>query len=329
MPRKPGNLDTLKFSLDLLRRIPRNSKVSALTLHKQLRAAGYERSLRTVQRLLAQLTEAFDIEVDDRSEPYGYRWKPGARGFSLPTLSEQESLLLTLAEQQLQHLLPSDLLAAMQPFFEQARKQLFTVDPTGKRRPERDWVKKVRVLGDSQPLLPPSIRPGIFEAVSMALYHDELLAVGYRNTDKRLIEARVAPLGLIQQGNRLYLLCQFDGYRDRRRLALHRLESAERLPGAAQLRSGFDIRAIDAGAFGFAAGDSIRLQISLTREDGWHLTESPLSADQIVVEKDGRYEISATVVHSESLLRWLRGFGPSLIIIGPQEIREILATPIK
>lgn len=44
------------------------------------------------------LCQHFDMEQDDRSKPYGYRWLSHSKGFSIPTLNEQESLLLMLAE---------------------------------------------------------------------------------------------------------------------------------------------------------------------------------------------------------------------------------------
>jgi hypothetical protein len=46
------------------------------------------RDLSTVQRQLEMLTEHYDIERDDRSKPYGYRWKESAKGLSLPVMTE-------------------------------------------------------------------------------------------------------------------------------------------------------------------------------------------------------------------------------------------------
>src|SRR5262249_13733517 len=101
MPMRPDALETLRLALELLRRIPRKRKVTALELHAQLSEAGFARDLRTVQRQLESLSEHFEIERDDRSKPYGYRWKDRAEGFSLASLGAEESLILALAEQQL------------------------------------------------------------------------------------------------------------------------------------------------------------------------------------------------------------------------------------
>lgn len=167
MTKRPDTLETVRLALELLRRIPRNSKVSASELHEQLSSIGIERDLRTIQRQLENLSEHFDIERDDRNKPYGYRWMERSRGLGLPILSEQESLLLTLAEQHLKNLLPESLMKSMSSFFYQARSNLNHQTNT---KLQQEWLSKVRVVSTTQPLLPPKINPGVFEEVSNALY---------------------------------------------------------------------------------------------------------------------------------------------------------------
>jgi len=121
---KPETLETLRLAIELLRRIPRNRKVSTTELHQELNAAGFERDERSIQRLLKTLSEHFDIERDDKSLPYGYRWNSQGQGLMVPTLNRQESLLLLLAEQHLQPLLPPSVLKSMDGFFRQARANL-------------------------------------------------------------------------------------------------------------------------------------------------------------------------------------------------------------
>ena len=94
MAKRPDSLETLQLSHELLRRIPKGRTITAPELHQQLMEAGYEREMRTIQRQLETLSEFYDIERDDSSKPYRYRWKENAKGLSLPGLSAQESLLL-------------------------------------------------------------------------------------------------------------------------------------------------------------------------------------------------------------------------------------------
>ena len=322
MPLRASNLDTLVMSLEMLKRIPRVGRISAAELQEQLDSAGFKRDLRTVQRQLEMLSAHFDIERDERSKPYGYSWKSHSQAFAVAHLNEQESVLLALAEQHLRHLLPAALMRSMQGFFEQARLQL---GPHRPRTSGRDWLEKVRVVGTTQPLLPPKIQPEVFEAVSNALYANHWLDVSYSNAAGRHVEGRVMPLGLAQQGPRLFMVCRFDGYDDDRSLALHRLRRAADTGLPFSRPSGFDLRRFDdEGRFGFGAGKQIEIVFRLPPDAALHLTESPLSRDQQVkVLRDGRSEFTATVVESQQLRWWLRGFGSALELRKPLRLLEV------
>jgi len=307
MPKRPDSLETLQLSHELLRRIPKGRTITAPELREQLADAGFERDMRTIQRQLESLSEFYDIDRDDSTKPYRYSWKPCATGLSLPCLSAQESLLLMLAEQHLSSLLPTKLMKSMEGFFTQARSQLGGKD-TSKR--EREWLEKVRVVSTSQPLLPPKIDPAVFDQVSNALYGNQWLEVDYRNAAGKRTSTRVMPLGLAQQGPRMYLVCRFDGYDNERSLALHRILSARASTLTFERPKDFDLKEYDDdGRFGYGDGQRVRLSFRIEKEAGLHLLESPLSADQTVVELEDAYEITATVVDSAMLEWWLRGFG--------------------
>ena len=130
MPKRTDILETLQLTLELLKRIRKDRSITASELQKKLidTDARFTRELRTIQRLLETLSDpdfkACSIERDESSKPYRYRWKKDAQGLSLPSLSPQESLMLTLAEQQLSSLLPARLMKSMEGCFSQARGQL-------------------------------------------------------------------------------------------------------------------------------------------------------------------------------------------------------------
>lgn len=320
MAKRPDSLETLQLSHELLRRIPKGRTITAPELHQQLAEAGYEREMRTIQRQLETLSEFYDIERDDSSKPYRYRWKENAKGLSLPGLSAQESLLLTLAEQQLRNLLPAKLMNSMQGFFKQARGQL---DENGRSQSEREWLDKVRVVSTSQPLLPPKVHSNVFEQVSNALYGNQWLDVNYQNAAGKTTRSRVMPLGMAQQGPRMYLVCRFEGYDNERCLALHRMISASASTLTFDRPKDFDLQQFDDnGRFGYGNGTRIRLSFRIEKEAGLHIVECPLSLDQQVVELDEEYEITATVVDSAMLDWWLRGFGDAVFFCNkffPQE----------
>ena len=310
MGKRSGTLETTLLAIELLRRIPRNRKVTAEELHAQVKEAGFDRDLRTIQRQLDLLSEHFHLDRDTRTKPYGYSWTKHSSGLSVPGLTLQESLLLRLAEEHLRNLLPAHLLKSMDSFFAQARHNL---DPLGPPSLERDWPAKVRVVATSQPLLPPKIDPVVFETVCEALYGNLYLDVTYRNASGYESASRIMPLGLAQQGPRMYLICRFEGYDDNRALAIHRIRTAKESTLTFKRPKGFDLKQYDdEGRFGFGAGKKIRLTFRIQKEYGHFLPESRLSEDQTVKEIGDDYEISATVVDSAMLEWWLRGFGDAV-----------------
>lgn len=308
MAKRSDTLETVLLAVELLRRIPRGRKVTASELHRQLTDAGIDRDLRTIQRQLEMLSEHFEIERDDRSKPYGYRWLEQAKALAVPNLTPQESLLLQLAEEHLKNLLPARLMKSMEGFFSQAKRNL---GPDSSARLEREWPGKVRVVATSQPLLPPKVAPGVFEVVSEALYSNRWLLLDYRNSTGKRNKVEVMPLGLVQQGPRLYLVCRYRGYENERNLALHRILSAEISTLTFERPKEFDLKRYDDdGRFGFGDGEKVRLTFVIEHDAGLHLLESPLSSDQQVHElAGGKLEITATVIDSAMLDRWLRGFG--------------------
>lgn len=311
MGRRGDTAESLMLALELIRLIPRDTPITAPQLQKELQKRGFERELRSIQRLLEVLSMHLDIECDRRSRPYGYRWKTGAAAFSMAaTLTPQESLLLKLATDHLRRVLPPRTIERLAPFLEQARLNLGPDRGT----PEGRWLRKIGIDSTSQPLLPPPIEPKVLEAVATALFEDRWLRLTYRNKHDREHPGEVQPLGLIQQGERLYLVALYEGRTEPRHLALHRIREAEVLPHAFRPPEEFDLRQhIAEGRLDFGTGRKIRLSFSIHPDAGKHLLESKLSEDQTVKPlRDGWLRITATVYENERLRRWLRGMSHSV-----------------
>ncbi len=326
MATRSSKSESLALSFELMKRIPKSYSVTPQDLHKQLLEAGIKRSERTIQRNLEMLCEHFDIIRDDRTKPYGYRWDRNSRSsesLSLPNLSAQESLLLTLAQQYLNHLLPANLTASLNGFFKEAKYQL---DPTPENNKEREWLKKVAVVSETQPLLPPKIDEHVFKSVSEALYHNRLLDIDYYNAKQENKSATVMPLALAQQGPRLYLVCRFYGYNNERSVAVHRITKATVSTFPFERPVDFKLSQYDADArFGFGEGEKCQLTFCITKQAGFHLTETPLSEDQQMEEYDDHYKVTATSVKSKQLKDWLGGFGDkvwAINILGQQDANK-------
>jgi len=328
MPRRPANLETLHLSLELLKRIPRNRDIGSVELHAQLTEEGFERDLRSIQRQLETLCEHFDIEKNDQSRPYRYRWKESSRGFSLPGLTEQESLLLSLAELHLRNLLPASLMKSMEGFFEQARRNLSPASVHAPAKLAREWMKKVRVVGTTLACIPPKVAPEVFAEVSRALYNNHWLEITYTNAQGKTTQKRVMPLGLAQQGVRLFMPCRFFGYEDTRNLALHRIKSASSTGLPFDRPTDFDLQTYDDdGHFAFGKGDLIQINLWVSPGLKLLLEESPLSKDQqISTAPDGQdgFVLSSTIVDSALLIWWLRSQGSACKILAPTQLKSRL-----
>lgn len=312
-------LDNALLILEILRRIPRRNFTTSTHLREQVAAAGYEVSLRTVQRHLDAICARFAIECDTRGKPFGYRWMEGAEGLKLPLLTASESLLLQLAKSEVSQLLPARALTSMAPLFATARREL---EASPEPQIDRRWLKKVQRIPDSQPLQAPKITPGVFEAVSDALYRECKLHIHYRNAQGKRKNVTIWPLGLVQQGVRLYLVCRYEGYDNERILALPRIMQAQASDESFPWPTEFNLEDYCRGGdFGVSNERKVRLRFYIDKACGQHLLESPLAADQTASDSGELLEIKATVPDTELLHRWLRGWGDS--------VRDVEMVPIE
>lgn len=304
------HLDNALLMLAILREIPRKRYIHSSKIREHLQQKGHSVSLRTVQRYLDALSHHFPIECDQRSKPYGYRWLDGASGLNLPYLTPAESLTLLLAQRELAPLLPTRLYEAVEPLLGGAALLLnYAPDPPRQQR----WLRKVQRIPDSQPLLPAQLHEHVLEEVSQALYEECMLELRYQNARGENKEARVMPLGLVQQGVRMYLVAQFDGYSNHRILALPRILHARTTDEHFTYPQDFDLNDYtQQGHFGIRKGEAIRLRLCIDPIIGQHLSESPLSADQSIVFTDEGLVIDACVVETELLHRWLRSWGDAI-----------------
>ena len=156
------------------------------------------------------------------------------------------------------------------------------------------------------------------------MYENKWLKLNYQNADGKRGNYRVMPLGLAQQGPRLYLVCRFEGFDNERSLALHRIISAQTSTMRFERPPEFDLKKYDDdGRFGFGEGNRIMLRFRIDKQAGAHLLETPLSIDQQVSEFECQeYEITATVVDTEQLNWWLRGFGDAVSDVQKKSLKR-------
>lgn len=318
MSNRKSTQDSLALALEILKRIPKYKKITAKELREQLEAIGISRDIRTIQRNLEMLSEHFDINRDARSKPYGYSFgSNNCHILGASSLNAHESLILALAEKHLKLLLPKNVVNSLQTHFNEANYNL-NFEP--KNHKDKEWKGKIRIVRESQPLLAPKIDKTVLENISTALYEDRLLKVSYHNANMHTRQATIMPLGLAQQGVRLYLVCRFEGFDNERSLAVHRINDATVSTFRFKRPEGFSLEKYDSdGRFGFGEGEYCKIQFEINKQAGHHLLETPLSEDQEVNELENAYRVSATVIDSCLLDKWLKSFGSDVRNIHKQK----------
>ena len=180
-----------------------------------------------------------------------------------------------------------------------------------------------------QPLLQPTIDPAIRDTVYQALHTGQPFRAGYQKPwQDEPVAYTIHPLGLVQRGQILYLVCVMEDFDDLRLLCLHRIRSAELLDEPLRTPPGFDLdQAIAGGLFGMGgSNEPIRLVARFYKPVAMHLLDTPLAEDQTIEDVDDYHlELTATVLHTAQLEWWLRSFGSEVEVMEPPKLREAMA----
>lgn len=276
---------------------------------------------RTVQSDLRHLAERpHRIEVERVGKADRYRWIAGRPAWAIE-IDDRERVLLMLAQEHLEHLLPKEVrdLIGNKLNAPSSRPQ-----NGGAIKPLLDWPNRVHDV----PLLPrlraPTVSPEVLSSVSTALLRNFVLNITYRNLQGRKIADKpVLPLALVRQAERLYLVCRFKGHEDTRHLALHRIEEAV-LTTHPFMRPEFSLdKYVKQGSFGFGNGEQITLKIAVQPHLATLLEESPL-ADQQTIKPlpGGRFEVTATVIRGEQIRWWIRMHGAAIQLLEPKGLLD-------
>lgn len=318
--------ETLQRHWQTLSRIPRSPlTITASEIRDYLEDEGFNVTKRTVERDLHSLSVMFPLDLNETSRPYGWSWSRDGASFDLPGMSVSESLTVMMAKGHLCQVMPASTLNQMAPYFRQAEQKL---DALSGHSTLATWFDKVRIVPPTQPLLAPQIDEAVLSTLQEALLQDRQCAITYqRKVGGSVDEYPINPLGLVQRGVVLYLVCTIKNYSDLRILAVHRVQSATMLEAPVIRPEGFSLDAyLSSGAFGWMSNVTVLLEVLFTPDAGAHLYETPLSADQtITIQEDGRLKVRATLQQNHQLIWWLLGFGADAEVIAPIELREQIA----
>lgn len=316
--------DTLLRHWHMLHQIPRfPRRISTAEILSRLEAAGFDATLRTIQRDLVKLSVSLPL-LADSAKPQGWAWAADAPQLDLPMLEPQAALVFHLAERYLDALLPQSTLDYLAPWFRAATKVL-----DNQSNGLSTWRKKVRVLANGLPQQPPKIDPTVQAVVTQALLTHRRLEVIYHTRDAAAPRQYQAnPLGLVVRDQVIYLVCTLREYDDVKQLLLGRIRQAELLDIPAREIKDFDLdEYISQGNFGFIVqtGQVINLILRVDKAYATTFVERPLHPNQTVLPfDDEQVVLTAQVPDTQELRRWIMGFGTHAQLLAPAHLREEL-----
>ena len=319
--------DPLLRQWEMLKLIPRERKTTVKELQDKLEALGYTVTRRTIERDLDRLSIPFAIEADVRSKPYGWRYALNMHPANIPGLTSSEALTLVLLETYLKTLLPVAIADNLAGHFAAAR-HAFSVEHSDSKL--QSWLKKVKVLSPGQHLMAPTIDPAIQRTVYNALMQGlqlemDYLAVG--STEAKHYGS-VHVQGLVQYGSVIYLVVTINEHIDLRLLVLHRIQNVTLKEQPLRSLENFDLQTyIDQGGFGFGESSQATKLVAIFKNGaGHHLIDTPLDKEQQIERLDGQtLKITAEVLVTPQLQRWLSSFGPDLEVLAPEALRNTTA----
>ena len=278
----------------------------------------FDTTTRTIQRDLNVLALSFPLLSDD-AKPQGWSWAADAPQLSLPNYDQQSAMGFLVARLHLNQILPKSVSSYLQPWFEAAGHAL-----AGMGIPAQTLAKKIRVESRALSLMPPDIKGHVLELVYDSLINERCLELTYSSRSTQKIKSYVVhPIALVVVDSVSYLVAIFDKHTDVRHLALHRIENALRVDVERQIPNGFDLDAyIAKGSFGLLRDASdMALRFRMKTQWASHLLETPIGVDQVVKDlENGWTEISVSVPNTSQLRWWLRGFGPDVVVEGPDSL---------
>lgn len=319
--------NSLARQWELLKILPARSEgKSATEIKEELNQAGYSISKRQVERDLLDLQEFFGLECNDDRMPYKWRWS-FERPLDFPAITLAEALSLVVVEETLRPLLPISIQKVLQPKFLQAHTQLAAM---AKKSPTARWVKKVKTVPTSLPLLPPAIGERVLEGIQTALLLDEQIEVSYQGISDKVVGLNLHPLGLVTQGSVVYLVATANDYSDIRLYALHRFKKISRTFEKSKQLKGFSLeRYIEEGALQFGEGGEIDLTASISEDLAHILMETPISLNQKIKIKGDKLILNATLFDTWQLHWWILSKGSDIKVTKPIGLAKEIADTLK
>ena len=328
--------DTSIRYLEMLQFLPMSpAKRSLPEIKAHLEEYGYFVSDRTIQRDLIKLSSAFGLYCDDRSIPFGWCWMKDAKRADMASMDHAEALTLSLAKTYLSDVLPINNSARIDALFKRAENFLDQMQGSDLIK----WKDKVRVIPVTHGYVTPKIKDEIQGIIYESLLREKQFVGKYLSREATKSKKAVFnPLAIVSHGVVTRVICtrEIDGQIDNiiRYLPIHRFKSVSPLENKINIPDGFNLDDyLSSGQIEYLYDENIDLHLKFRHSAGLHLTETPFSKNQeIKIVKGKSITLKAKTPYTETLKRWILGFGDQVKVMGPaklkKEIKEIYKTSL-
>jgi predicted DNA-binding transcriptional regulator YafY len=317
-------LNAVRRRLRILQLLPhtKDGTITVPELIEILKKDGFDPEIRAVQRDMEELREDFPISSDESSKPYHWYWHSKDL-LAIPAMGKFTALALQLTELIVKPLLPEQSLATLETSFSTAKSTLADIN----KRKTSNWLKKIRVVPRNIEQIKAPIKNGVYETVSNALYDDKQLSITYLAASSKQGKPNtydIHPYGLLHDGIKTTLIGKITNDKKIRPFHLHRIHNVEILSARSVIPKDFDLDSHVKTETAFPLdGKEIELKAKIHKLDKNHVIETLLSSDQTIENlEDGSIIVTATVIQTITLKRWILGFGEFIEILEPSDLRK-------
>ena len=328
--------DPLIRKIRILQMLPREGEggITTREIVSRLRKEhGIYEIKRNIERDLRALSDTdnaghFPISADFDYKPYQWSWY-GKEVIGIPKMGRHTALVFHLTEELLGPLLPAESIKHLKPNFDEAKNIL-------KRKSEqrtRRWVNKIRTVSRHFRQVPASIKKGIQDALSQALYDERQIEVTYiaaSNNTGELKKYVVHPYALLHRESIVELIGRIDGDDTTRRWMLHRLRSIKILNAGSTIPHWFNLDDYIKTKLGYPfSGQAIIFKAWFRNDAINHVLETKLSDDQIIEYVEDGLVVTATLNETIELKWWLLGLGERVKVLEPKILRDDIKSTVK
>ena len=285
-------------------------------------AAKLECSAKTVQRDIDYMRDFLDapIAYDERKKGLYYTDK----SWFMPSIMMNEGALFAM-------LVGSQAMAMFQGTPVAAElKQIY--DKLAAYLPDTISVPPEYLVSKVSFHAPPAraIRPEVWKQVVRGVQHQNKVEILYQSHRyKEPLRHTIHPYHLANLEGEWYVLARSEKWEDLTQYALGRIQDAKVTEARFDMPAGFNAGDVLKKRFGrFIHGDGrktipVRLLFaprlaSYIAEKTWH-PEQKLRG-----RRDGSVELELPVYDVQDVVPWVQGFGPDVMVLGPEELRAVI-----